>query len=46
MRSHSLHEQLQAALVACLSKGWGPPREPLGWSREVVPERFDLENIY
>ncbi|WMV13942.1 hypothetical protein MTR67_007327 [Solanum verrucosum] len=28
MRSHSLHEQLQATLAACLAKGWGPPRKP------------------
>jgi len=28
------------------SKGWGPPRGPLGWSRGVVPERFDPKNIY
>ena len=37
---------LQDALAACFAKGWGPPLGPLGWSRLVVPERFDPKNIY
>ena len=36
----------QVALAACLAKGWGPPRGPLGWSRGVVPKRFDPKYIY
>ena len=44
--TYSLHEQLQAALAACLAKGWGLPREPLGWYRGFVPGRFDPKNIY
>ncbi|WMV38078.1 hypothetical protein MTR67_031463 [Solanum verrucosum] len=45
-RSHSLPEQLQAALAACLAKGGDPPRGPLGWSWEVVPELLYPKNIY
>jgi len=36
---------VQAALEACLAKGWGTPRGPLGWSRGVVSKRLTLKTF-